>query len=90
MKSDEPWVTEESDQSHPPTEWDHACADFGDIQLNITYDGIMKDKKKQYRFVLRLPRTLAEDLAAAAREEDVSLNQYMLYVLARYGVKKAK
>ncbi len=48
----------------------------------------MEDKKKQYRFVLRLPRSLAEDLAAAAREEDVSLNQYMLYVLARYGVKK--
>ncbi len=59
------------------------------MSLNITYDGNMEDKKKQYRFVLRLPRSLAEDLAAAAREEDVSLNQYMLYVLARYGVKKA-
>jgi predicted HicB family RNase H-like nuclease len=48
----------------------------------------MEDKKKQYRFVLRLPRSLAEDLAAAAREEDVSLNQYLLYILARHGVKK--
>jgi len=34
------------------------------------------------RFLLRLPRTLYEVLTRAAAHEGVSLNQYMLYVLA--------
>jgi predicted HicB family RNase H-like nuclease len=50
----------------------------------------MDEKKGAYRFVLRLPRSLAEDLTEAAREENVSLNQYMLYILSRYGIKKSK
>lgn len=36
------------------------------------------------RILLRLPRQLHEEYLSLATEEGVSLNQYMLYVLARY------
>jgi len=36
------------------------------------------------RILLRLPRELHQDYLSLATEEGVSLNQYMLYVLARY------
>lgn len=36
------------------------------------------------RILLRLPRELHQDYLGLAAEEGVSLNQYMLYVLARY------
>ncbi|QSO55274.1 type II toxin-antitoxin system HicB family antitoxin [Alicyclobacillus curvatus] len=35
------------------------------------------------KFLLRLPKSLQRDLAARAKLEGVSLNQYMLYQLAR-------
>lgn len=36
------------------------------------------------KILLRLPRELHHDYLSLASEEGVSLNQYMLYVLARY------
>ncbi len=36
------------------------------------------------RILLRLPRELHQDYLSLATEEGISLNQYMLYVLARY------
>lgn len=36
------------------------------------------------RILLRLPRELHKDYMSLATQEGVSLNQYMLYVLARY------
>lgn len=36
------------------------------------------------RILLRLPRKLHQEYLSLATEEGVSLNQYMLYVLARY------
>jgi len=36
------------------------------------------------RILLRLPRELHKEYLSLATEEGVSLNQYMLYVLARY------
>jgi len=36
------------------------------------------------RILLRLPRELHKDYLSLATEEGVSLNQFMLYVLARY------
>ena len=36
------------------------------------------------RILLRLPRELHQEYLSLAVEEGVSLNQYMLYVLARY------
>jgi predicted HicB family RNase H-like nuclease len=41
-----------------------------------------------YKFVLRLPDRLGEDLQQEAQKQGISLNQYLLYVLARYGVPK--
>ena len=41
-------------------------------------------KKAAGRILLRLPRELHQDYLSIATEEGVSLNQYMLYVLARY------
>lgn len=36
------------------------------------------------RILLRLPKELHRDYLAMAMEDGISLNQYMLYVLARY------
>ena len=36
------------------------------------------------KILLRLPKELHEDYLSLATQEGVSLNQYMLYVLARY------
>ena len=36
------------------------------------------------RILLRLPRELHQDYLSLATKEGISLNQYMLYVLARY------
>lgn len=36
------------------------------------------------RILLRLPRELHQDYLSLATEEGISLNQFMLYVLARY------
>ena len=36
------------------------------------------------RFLLRIPKELHRKLAAEAREQGVSLNQFMLYVMAQY------
>lgn len=41
-------------------------------------------KEPAGRILLRLPRELHQDYLSLALEEGVSLNQYMLYVLARY------
>lgn len=41
-------------------------------------------KKSAGRILLRLPRELHQDYLSIATREGVSLNQYMLYVLARY------
>jgi predicted RNase H-like HicB family nuclease len=42
------------------------------------------DKPLEGKILLRLPRELHRDYASLALSEGVSLNQYMLYVLARY------
>ena len=44
-----------------------------------------KQELKDYsgKLVLRIPRSLHKELKEAAMEEGVSLNQYMLYKLAR-------
>lgn len=44
----------------------------------------LADKNLAGRILLRLPRELHQDYLSLATEEGVSLNQYMLYVLARY------
>jgi len=36
------------------------------------------------KILLRLPRELHQEYLGVAAEDDVTLNQYMLYVLARY------
>lgn len=36
------------------------------------------------KVLLRLPRELHQDYLSLATEEGISLNQYMLYILARY------
>lgn len=41
-------------------------------------------RKPGGRILLRLPRELHQDYLSIATKEGVSLNQYMLYVLARY------
>jgi predicted RNase H-like HicB family nuclease len=41
-------------------------------------------KKPAGKILLRLPRELHRDYLSLATREGVSLNQYMLYVLARY------
>lgn len=41
-------------------------------------------KKPAGRVLLRLPRELHQDYLSLAAHDGVSLNQYMLYVLARY------
>jgi predicted RNase H-like HicB family nuclease len=44
----------------------------------------LAEKSPAGRVLLRLPRELHLDYLSLATEEGVSLNQYMLYVLARY------
>jgi antitoxin HicB len=44
----------------------------------------LADKSPAGKILLRLPRELHEDYLSLATKEGVSLNQYMLYVLARY------
>ncbi len=44
----------------------------------------LAEKKLSGKFPLRLPKELQEELAYGAREQGISLNQYMLYILARY------
>lgn len=46
-------------------------------------------KEPQGRFLLRIPKSLQAELAEAAAEEGVSLNQYMLYLLAKGGKSEA-
>lgn len=41
-------------------------------------------KEPQGKILLRLPRELHQEYVSLATQEGVSLNQYMLYVLARY------
>ena len=41
-----------------------------------------------YKFVLRLPDALAKDLQEEANAQGVSLNQYILYVLSRFGIRR--
>ena len=41
-----------------------------------------------YKFVLRLPDKLGEDLQQEAQKQGISLNQYLVYILARYGVPR--
>ena len=41
-------------------------------------------KEPAGKILLRLPRELHEDYLSLATKEGISLNQYMLYVLARY------
>jgi predicted HicB family RNase H-like nuclease len=41
-----------------------------------------------YRFVLRLPDKLGADLQKEAKKQGISLNQYLVYILARYGVPR--
>ena len=42
--------------------------------------------RKEYsgKLLVRMPQSLHKDLAIAARREDVSLNQFIVFVLARY------
>jgi predicted RNase H-like HicB family nuclease len=44
----------------------------------------LADKKTDGRIFLRLPRELHRDYRSLATQEGVSLNQFKLYVLARY------
>ncbi|MDE2292475.1 MAG: type II toxin-antitoxin system HicB family antitoxin [Elusimicrobia bacterium] len=44
----------------------------------------LAEKKAAGRVLLRLPKALHEEYLSMSAEEGVSLNQYMLYVLARY------
>jgi len=39
-------------------------------------------------FVARLPQRVAEDLQQEAQKQGISLNQYLVYILARYGVPR--
>lgn len=42
------------------------------------------------RFLIRVPRRLHADLSRAAKREGVSLNQYVLYLLAERHAREAK
>lgn len=44
----------------------------------------ISEKKMLGKFLLRLPKELQEDLSYKAREQGVSTNQFMLYVLSHY------
>ena len=44
----------------------------------------LAEKSPAGKILLRLPRELHEDYLSLATKEGISLNQYMLYVLARY------
>lgn len=63
----------------------------GDIIYNVIYvfqGGFMTEAKtvpasQATRITIRLPHTLAEALRRAADENGVSVNQYILYLLAR-------
>jgi predicted RNase H-like HicB family nuclease len=44
----------------------------------------LANKEPAGRILLRLPKTLHHDFLSMAKEEGVSLNQFMLYILARY------
>jgi len=43
-----------------------------------------------YKFVLRLPNALAKDLQEEANAQGISLNQYILYVLSRFGITRKR
>ena len=58
----------------------------GDTSEGISLEQMDRLRKKQEfsgKISLRLPRTLHRDLAQGAKEEGISLNQYILYKLAR-------
>ncbi len=44
----------------------------------------IRQKEKVEKFILRLPKSLGEQLRAEANEEGVSLNQYLLMTAAFY------
>jgi len=44
---------------------------------------VIQDKEKSGKIALRIPKSLHNELANAAKEEGVSLNQYCLYKLAQ-------
>jgi len=45
----------------------------------------LKGEPQMPRLSLKLPESLHEQLKEQAREEGISLNQYLVYLLARYG-----
>ena len=48
--------------------------------LNASYSG---------KFLMRVPKTLHANLSRSAKQQGVSLNQYVLYMLAEKGAKPA-
>lgn len=42
------------------------------------------EKQKTGKFLLRIPKELHQKLAYAAKEQGVSLNQFMLYIMSHY------
>lgn len=61
-----------------------AAADASDDGSAVPLDSVLEDLEEYSgRFVLRIPRSLHRSLKKAADTEGVSLNQYILYKLAR-------
>ena len=48
----------------------------------------LQDEEYSGKFLLRLPRSLHQKLARNAKKEDVSLNQYALYLLSEKNAQR--
>ena len=62
-----------------------AMEGYIEIKLEQGYDIPLPIKENDFsgKFVIRLPKSLHQRLALEAQKEDISLNQYALYKLAK-------
>ena len=73
---------------HAIAAWLEAAKSAGHL---IPQPTIPSGKECSGRFVMRVPKRLHTDLARTAKREGVSLNQYLLYLLAaRYAAENNK
>ena len=73
----------EPEQATPEDIAAFAAADAEDPADAITLDEYKAQKEYSGKLMLRIPKDLHRDLAIAAKQNGVSLNQYAAYKLAK-------
>lgn len=73
----------EPEQATPEDLAAFAAADAEDPADAITLDEYKAQKEYSGKLMLRIPKDLHRDLAIAAKQNGVSLNQYAAYKLAK-------